>query len=142
MKLNDIIGALKTPISFLTGNKVIIALIVIIFALIAAFSVTVIVYTAEIKSLKAELKTEKLQGIFLQDSLEQANSAIDKQNKEIERVKIDNNKAREILQQELDNITKEKEELILQAEQSLLQDSSCENKLSIINNTQMEYLNE
>ena len=142
MKLNDIIGALKTPISFLTGNKVIIALIVIIFALIAAFSVTVIVYTAEIKSLKAELKTEKLQGIFLQDSLEQANSAIDKQNKEIERVKIDNNKAREILQQELDNITKEKEDLILQAEQSLLQDSSCENKLSIINNTQMEYLNE
>lgn len=142
MKLNDIIGALKTPISFLTGNKVIIALIVIIFALIAAFSVTVIVYTAEIKSLKAELKTEKLQGIFLQDSLEQANSAIDKQNKEIERVKIDNNKAREILQQELDNITKEKEDIILQAEQSLLQDSSCENKLSIINNTQMEYLNE
>ena len=56
--------------------------------------------------------------------------------------KVSDARAREILQQELDNITKEKEELILQAEQSLLQDSSCENKLSIINNTQMEYLNE
>lgn len=142
MKINDIIGALKTPISFFTGNKVIIALIVIIFALIAAFSVTVIVYKAEIKSLKAELKTEKLQGIFLQDSLYQANSAIDKQNKEIERVKIDYEKARQILEQSLDNITKEKNELILQAEKSLLQDNSCENRLSIINNTQMEYLNE
>ena len=61
MKINDIIGALKTPISFFTGNKVTIALIVIIFALIATFSVTVIVYTAEIKSLKADLKEEKLQ---------------------------------------------------------------------------------
>ena len=142
MNFNSIIGALKTPISFFTGNKVIIALIVIIFALIAAFSVTVIVYTAEIKSLKADLKEEKLQGIFLQDSLEQANSAIDKQNKEIERVKVDYEKAKQILEQSLDNITKEKEELTLQAEQSLLQDNSCENKLSIINNTQMEYLNE
>lgn len=142
MNFNSIIGALKTPISFFTGNKVIIALIVIIFALIAAFSVTVIVYTAEIKSLKAELKEEKLQGIFLQDSLYQANSAIDKQNKEIDRVKIDYEKARQILEQSLDNITKEKNELILQTEKSLLQDNSCENKLSIINNTQMEYLNE
>ena len=142
MKLNDIIGALKTPISFLTGNKVTIALIVIILALIVAFSVTVVVYKAEIKSLKSDLKQEQLQGILLQDSLQQANSAIDKQNKEIERIRIDNDKAREILQQKLDNITKEKKETILQAEQSLSQDSSCENKLSIINNTQMEYLNE
>lgn len=142
MKLNDIIGAFKTPISFFTGNKVTIALIVVILALIVAFSVTVIVYKAEIKSLKADLKQEQLQGILLQDSLQQANSAIDKQNKEIERIRIDNDKAREILQQKLDNITKEKKEIILQAEQSLLQDSSCENKLSIINNTQMEYLNE
>lgn len=141
MKINDIIGALKTPISFFTGNKVTIALIVIIFALIATFSVTVIVYTAEIKSLKADLKEEKLQGFFLQDSLEQANSAIDKQNKEIERVKIDYEKARQILEQSLDNITKEKNELILQTEKSLLQDNSCENRLSIINNTQMEFLN-
>ena len=139
MKLNDIIGAFKTPISFLT---VTIALIVIILALIVAFSVTVVVYKAEIKSLKSELKEEKLQGVLLQDSLQQANSAIDKQNKEIERIRIDNDKAREILQQKLDNITKEKKETILQAEQSLSQDSSCENKLSIINNTQMEYLNE
>ena len=142
MNFNSIIGALKTPISFLTGNKMIIALIVIIFALIAAFSVTVIVYKAEIKSLKAELKEEQLQGILLQDSLQQANSAIDKQNKEIERVKIDYEKARQILEQSLDNITKEKNELILQTEKSLLQDNSCENKLSIINNTQAEYLNE
>lgn len=142
MKINDIIGALKTPISFFTGNKVIIALIVIIFALIAAFSVTVMVYKAEIKSLKADLKEEKLQGIFLQDSLYQANTAIDKQNKEIERVKIDYEKAKQILKQSLDNITKEKNELILQAEKSLLHDSSCENKLRIINNTQLEYLNE
>lgn len=141
MKINDIIGALKTPISFFTGNKVTIALIVIIFALIATFSVTVIVYTAEIKSLKADLKEEKLQVFFLQDSLEQANSAIDKQNKEIERVKIDYEKARQILEQSLDNITKEKNELILQTEKSLLQDNSCENRLSIINNTQMEFLN-
>lgn len=141
MNFNSIIGVLKTPISFLTGNKVIIALIVVIFALIAAFSVTVIVYTAEIKSLKADLKEEKLQGFFLQDSLEQANSAIDKQNKEIERVKIDYEKARQILEQSLDNITKEKNELILQTEKSLLQDNSCENRLSIINNTQMEFLN-
>ena len=142
MNFNSIIGALKTPISFFTGNKVTIALIVIIFALIAAFSVTIVVYTAEIKSLKTDLKEEKLQGIFLQDSLQQANSAIDKQNKAIERVKIDYEKARQVLQQELGNITKEKNELILQAEKSLLQDNSCENKLSIINNTQMEYLNE
>lgn len=142
MNFNSIIGALKTPISFFTGNKVTIALIVIIFALIAAFSVTVIVYTAEIKSLKAELKEEQIQGILLQDSLQQANSAIDKQNKEIEKVRLDYEKARQILKQSLDNITKEKEELILKAEKSLLQDNSCENKLSIINNTQMEYLDE
>lgn len=142
MNFNSIIGALKTPISFFTGNKIVTALIVIIFALITAFSVTVIVYTAEIKSLKAELKEEKIQGIFLQDSLHQANSAIDKQNKEIEKVKIDNEKARQMLKQKLDNITKEKEELIVKAEKSLLQDNSCENKLSIINNTQVEYLNE
>lgn len=142
MNFNSIIGALKTPISFFTGNKVIIALIAVIFALITAFSVTIVVYTAEIKSLKADLKEEKLQGIFLQDSLQQANSAIDKQNKEIERVKIDYEKARQVLKQSLDNITKEKNELIVKAEKSLLQDNSCENKLSIINNTQMEYLNE
>lgn len=142
MNFNSIIGALKTPISFFTGNKVIIALIVIIFALIAAFSVTVMIYTAEIKLLKAELKEEQIQGILLQDSLQQANNAIDKQNKEIEKVKIDYEKARHVLEQSLDNITKEKNELILKAEQSLLQDNSCENKLSIINNTQMEYLNE
>lgn len=142
MNFNSIIGALKTPISFFTGNKMIGALIVVIFALIAAFSVTIVVYTAEIKSLKADLKEEKLQGIFLQDSLQQANSAIDKQNKAIEKVKIDYEKARQVLQQELDNITKEKNELIVKAEKSLLQDNSCENKLSIINNTQMEYLNE
>ena len=125
-----------------TGNKITLALIVIILALTVSFTVTVIVYKAEIKSLKADLKQEQLQGILLQDSLQQANTAIDKQNKEIERVRADNDKAREILQQELYNITKEKEELTLQAEQSLLQDSSCENKLRIINNTQLEYLNE
>ena len=128
--------------SFLSGGRIIPALFIVIILLVTAFSVTVIAYKAEIKSLKAELKQEQLQGILLQDSLQQANSAIDKQNKEIERTRIDNDKAKEILQQKLDNITKEKKKIILQAEQSLLQDSSCENKLSIINNTQMEYLNE
>lgn len=141
MVLNYIIGALKTPISFLTGNKVIIALIVIIFALIAAFSVTVIIYTAEIKSLKAELKTEKLQGIFLQDSLEQANSAIDKQNKAIDKLKIEKLEADKKLKQELDNISLKRQSLIKQAEISIMQDNSCYNQLSIINNTQMEFLN-
>lgn len=141
MKINDIIGALKTPISFLTGNKVIIALIVIIFALITAFSVTVIIYTAEIKSLKAELKTEKLQGIFLQDSLEHANSAIDKQNKAIENLKIESVKAEQKLKQELDNISLKRQSLINKAETSIMQDNSCYNQLSIINNTQMEFLN-
>ena len=128
--------------SFLSGGRITPALFIVIILLVTAFSVTVIAYKAEIKSLKAELKQEQLQGILLQDSLQQANSAIDKQNKEIERTRIDNDKAKEILQQKLDNITKEKKKIILQAEQSLLQDSSCENKLSIINNTQMEYLNE
>lgn len=128
--------------SFLSGGRIVPALFIVIILLVTAFSVTVVVYKAEIKSLKADLKQEQLQGILLQDSLQQANSAIDKQNKEIEKIRIDNDKAKEILQQKLDNITKEKKKNILQAEQSLLQDSSCENKLSIINNTQMEYLNE
>lgn len=141
MKINDIIGALKTPISFFTGNKVTIALIVIIFALIAAFSVTVIIYTAEIKSLKAELKTEKLQSIFLQDSLEHANSAIDKQNKAIDKLKIEKLEADKKLKQELDNISLKRQSLIKQAEISIMQDNSCYNQLSIINNTQMEFLN-
>ena len=128
--------------SFLSGGRIVPALFIVIILLVTAFSVTVVVYKAEIKSLKADLKQEQLQGILLQDSLQQANSAIDKQNKEIEKIRIDNDKAKEILQQKLDNITKEKKKIILQAEQSLLQDSSCENKLSIISNTQMEYLNE
>lgn len=128
--------------SFLSGGRIEPALFIVIILLVTAFSVTVIAYKAEIKSLKADLKQEQLHGILLQDSLQQANSAIDKQNKEIEKIRIDNDKAKEILQQKLDNITKEKKKIILQAEQSLLQDSSCENKLSIISNTQMEYLNE
>lgn len=123
-------------------SKITLALIIIILALTGAFAVTVVVYKAEVKSLKSELKEEQLQGILLQDSLQQANSAIDKQNKEIEKVKLDNEKARQILKQQLSNITKEKNELILQAEKSLFQDNSCENKLSIINKIQMEYLNE
>ena len=128
-------------INHLSGGKVTLALFVIIVLLVTAFSITVIVYTAEIKSLKAELKQEQLQIILYKDSLEQANTAIDKQNKEIEKVKIDNDKARDILKQELNNITRDKDRLIKQVEQSLSQDNSCENRLRIINNTQMEFLN-
>lgn len=128
--------------SLLTGNKTLIALIVIIVVLIASFAVTVIVYTAEIKSLKAELKEEQLQGILLEDSLSQANIAIDKQNKAVSNLKIDNDKALVELQKKIDNITREKQELLEQAEKSLIIDSSCENKLKIINNTQLEFLNE
>lgn len=128
-------------INHLSGGKVTLALFVIIVLLVTAFSITVVVYTAEIKSLKAELKQEQLQIILYKDSLEQANTAIDKQNKEIEKVKIDNDKARDILKQELNNITRDKDRLIKQVEQSLSQDNSCENRLRIINNTQMEFLN-
>ncbi|WP_242347294.1 hypothetical protein [Mucispirillum schaedleri] len=128
-------------INHLSGGKVTLALFVIIILLVTAFSVTVVIYTAEIKSLKAELKQEQLQVILYKDSLAQANTAIDKQNKEIEKVKIDNDKARDILKQELDNITRDKDRLIKQAVQSLSQDNSCENRLRIINNTQMEFLN-
>ena len=97
--------------------------------------------TAEIKSLKAELKEEKLQGIFLQDSLQQANSAIDKQNKAIDKLKIESVKAEQKFKQELDNISLKRQSLIKQAEISIMQDNSCYNQLSIINNTQMEFLN-
>lgn len=128
-------------INHLSGGRVTLALFVIIVLLVTAFSITVVVYTAEIKSLKAELKQEQLQIILYKDSLEQANTAIDKQNKEIEKVKIDNDKARDILKQELNNITRDKDRLIKQVEQSLSQDNSCENRLRIINNTQMEFLN-
>lgn len=128
--------------SFLSGGRITPALFIVIILLVTAFSVTVIAYKAEIKSLKAELKQEQLQVILYKDSLEQANTAIDKQNKEIEKIRIDNDKARDILKQELYNITRDKEKLIKQAEQSLLQDNSCESRLRIINNTQMEYLNE
>ncbi len=125
----------------LSGGRVTLALFIVIILLVTAFSITVVVYTAEIKSLKAELKQEKLQAVFYKDSLGQANTAIDKQNKEIEKVKIDNDKARDILKQELNNITRDKDRLIKQVEQSLSQDNSCESRLRIINNTQMEFLN-
>lgn len=125
----------------LSGGRVTLALFIIIILLVTAFSVTVAVYNAEIKSLKSELKQEKLQAVLYKDSLGQANTAIDKQNKEIEKVKIDNDKARDILKQELNNITRDKDRLIKQVEQSLSQDNSCENRLNIINNTQMEFLN-
>ncbi len=125
----------------LSGGRVTLALFIIIILLVTAFSVTVAVYNAEIKSLKSELKQEKLQAVLYKDSLGQANTAIDKQNKEIEKVKIDNDKARDILKQELNNITRDKDRLIKQVEQSLSQDNSCESRLRIINNTQMEFLN-
>lgn len=128
-------------LNILSGGRVTSAFFIIIILLVTAFSVTAAVYNAEIKSLKAELKQEQLQVILYKDSLEQANTAIDKQNKEIEKVKIDNDKARDILKQELDNITRDKDRLIKQAIQSLSQDNSCENRLRIINNTQMEFLN-
>ncbi len=124
-----------------SGGRVTLALFIIIILLVTAFSVTVAVYNAEIKSLKSELKQEKLQAVLYKDSLGQANTAIDKQNKEIEKVKIDNDKARDILKQELNNITRDKDRLIKQVEQSLSQDNSCESRLRIINNTQMEFLN-
>lgn len=127
--------------SFLSGGRITPALFIVIILLVTAFSVTVIAYKAEIKSLKAELKQEQLQVILYKDSLEQANTAIDKQNKEIEKIRIDNDKARDILKQELYNITRDKEKLIKQAEQSLSQDNSCESRLRVINNTQMEFLN-
>lgn len=129
-------------LNLISTGKVTLALIVIILLLSGAFATTVVIYKSKVKSLEIDLKEEQLQGVLLQDSLQQANNAIDKQNKEIEKVRLDNEKANQILKQQLDNITKEKNELILQADKSLLQDNSCENKLTIINNTQMEYLNE
>lgn len=128
-------------LNILSGGRVTLALFIIIILLVTAFSVTVAVYKAEIKTLKSELKQEQLQVILYKDSLGQANTAIDKQNKEIEKVKIDNDKARDILKQELNNITRDKDRLIKQVEQSLSQDNSCESRLRIINNTQMEFLN-
>lgn len=129
-------------LNLISTGKVTLALIVIILLLSGAFATTVVIYKSKVKSLEIDLKEEQLQGVLLQDSLTSANNAIDEQNKEIEKVRLDYEKARQILQQELDNITKEKNELIVKAEKSLLQDNSCENKLSIINNTQVEYLNE
>ncbi len=134
-------GGRHYMLNILSGGRVTSALFIIIILLVTAFSVTVAVYNAEIKSLKAELKQEQLQVILYKDSLEQANTAIDKQNKKIEKVKIDNDKANDILKQELDNITRDKDRFIKQAEQSLSQDNSCDSRLRIINNTQMEFLN-
>lgn len=141
MNFNSIIGALKTPISFFTGNKVIIALIIIIFALIAAFSVTVIVYTAEIKSLKADLKEEQLQGILLQDSLTSANIAIDKQNKAIKDLQINQEKASLQHKQALQNIQIQKDNMIKYTTKNIQDNNSCENILHIIKQNQEEFLN-
>ena len=127
-------------LNILSGGRVTLALFIIIILLVTAFSVTVAVYKAEIKTLKSELKQEQLQVILYKDSLEQANTAIDKQNKEIEKVKIDNDKAVQVLKQELNNISLQKNLLLKKAEQSIAKDGSCENSLNILNNTQMEFL--
>ncbi len=134
-------GGRHYMLNILSGGRVTSALFIIIILLVTAFSVTVAVYKAEIKTLKSELKQEQLQVILYKDSLEQANTAIDKQNKEIEKVKIDNDKAVQVLKQELNNISLQKNLLLKKAEQSIAKDGSCENRLNIINNTQMEFLN-
>ena len=94
-------------LNLISTGKVTLALIVIILLLSGAFATTVVIYKSKVKSLEIDLKEEQLQGVLLQDSLTSANNAIDEQNKEIEKVRLDYEKARQILQQELDNITKE-----------------------------------
>lgn len=128
--------------NILSGGKVTLALFVIIILLVTAFSVTVVIYKAEIKTIETELKQEQLQGIMLQDSLHQANISIDKQNKAIEKIRLDKERVEAQLETELKNIANKKQEHIKQAEYILLNDDSCKSRLDFIDSIQREYLYE
>ena len=127
--------------NILTGGKVTLALSIIIFLLITTFSLTVAYYTAEIKTLKADIKEKELQSILYKDSLAQANKAIEKQNKAYEQMKLETSALQAMLEQESNETERLRQAQIDRAELSLSLNNSCETKLAIIKRTQEGYLN-
>lgn len=128
-------------LNLISTGKVTLALIIIILLLSGVFATSIVIYKAKIKTLKATLKEEQLQGVMLQDSLTSANLAIDKQNKAIKDLQINQEKAVLQYKQALQNIQAQKDNMIKYATKSITDNNSCENILHIINQNQREFLN-
>lgn len=128
-------------LNLISTGKVTLALIVIILLLSGAFATTVAVYKSKVKSLEIDLKEEQLQGVLLQDSLTSANIAIDKQNKAIKDLQINQEKASLQHKQALQNIQIQKDNMIKYTTKNIQDNNSCENILHIIKQNQEEFLN-
>lgn len=129
-------------LNLISTGKVTLALIVIILLLSGAFATTVVIYKSKVKSLEIDLKEEQLQGVLLQDSLTSANIAIDKQNKAIKDLQINQEKASLQHKQALQNIQIQKDNMIKYTTKNIQDNNSCENILHIIKQNQEEFLNE
>ena len=119
-------------LNLISTGKVTLALIVIILLLS---------YKSKVKSLEIDLKKEQLQGVLLQDSLTSANIAIDKQNKAIKDLQINQEKASLQHKQALQNIQIQKDNMIKYTTKNIQDNNSCENILHIIKQNQEEFLN-
>ncbi len=128
-------------LNLISTGKVTLALIVIILLLSGAFATTVVIYKSKVKSLEIDLKEEQLQGVLLQDSLTSANIAIDKQNKAIKDLQINQEKASLQHKQALQNIQIQKDNMIKYTTKNIQDNNSCENILHIIKQNQEEFLN-
>lgn len=128
-------------LNLISTGKVTLALIIIILLLSGAFAATVQVYKSKVKSLEITLKEEQLQGVLLQDSLTSANIAIDKQNKAIKDLQINQEKASLQHKQALQNIQIQKDNMIKYTTKNIQDNNSCENILHIIKQNQEEFLN-
>lgn len=128
-------------LNLISTGKVTLALIVIILLLSGAFATTVVIYKSKVKSLEIDLKEEQLQGALLQDSLTSANIAIDKQNKAIKDLQINQEKASLQHKQALQNIQIQKDNMIKYTTKNIQDNNSCENILHIIKQNQEEFLN-
>ncbi len=128
-------------LNLISTGKITLALIVIILLLSGAFATTVVIYKSKVKSLEIDLKEEQLQGVLLQDSLTSANIAIDKQNKAIKDLQINQEKASLQHKQALQNIQIQKDNMIKYTTKNIQDNNSCENILHIIKQNQEEFLN-
>lgn len=128
-------------LNLISTGKVTLALIIIILLLSGAFATTVVIYKSKVKSLEIDLKEEQLQGVLLQDSLTSANIAIDKQNKAIKDLQINQEKASLQHKQALQNIQIQKDNMIKYTTKNIQDNNSCENILHIIKQNQEEFLN-
>lgn len=128
-------------LNLISTGKVTLALIIIILLLSGAFATTAVIYKSKVKSLEIDLKEEQLQGVLLQDSLTSANIAIDKQNKAIKDLQINQEKASLQHKQALQNIQIQKDNMIKYTTKNIQDNNSCENILHIIKQNQEEFLN-